>query len=291
MPSKRTDPGAVVITGASTGIGRACALHLDAMGFRVFAGVRADGDAEALCKEASSNLMPLRLDVTDGSSVAAAEETVYECLENHCEALSGLVNNAGIAVAGPLEVVPAEQFRQQFEVNLIGQMTVTQAFLPLLRKDKGRIVNMGSVNGRVSAPFIGPYCASKFGLEALTDALRMELRPWGISVSLVEPGSVRTPIWEKYGVDMDRLLSDLSPESRDLYGRAIAAARRAAIRRHGAGLRPERVAHAVAHALTARRPKTRYLIGWDARVGAAMAKVLPYRVLDELTLRYMGLPG
>jgi NAD(P)-dependent dehydrogenase (short-subunit alcohol dehydrogenase family) len=291
MPPKRTDPGGVVITGASTGIGRACALHLDAMGFRVFAGVRAEGDAEALCKEASGNLVPLRLDITDGSSVAAAEETVYECLENHSKPLSGLVNNAGIAVAGPLEVVPAEQFRQQFEVNLIGQMTVTQAFLPLLRKDKRRIVNMGSINGLVSAPFIGPYCASKFGLEALTDVLRMELKPWGISVSLVEPGSVRTPIWEKYGADMDRLLSDLSPESRELYGRAIAAARSAAFRRYGAGLRPERVAYAVAHALTARRPKTCYLIGWDARVGAAMAKLLPYRLLDELTLRYMGLPG
>jgi NAD(P)-dependent dehydrogenase (short-subunit alcohol dehydrogenase family) len=290
MPPKRTDPGGVVITGASTGIGRACALHLDAMGFRVFAGVRAEGDAEALLKEASGNLMPLRLDVTDRSSAAAAEDTVYECLEKHSEALSGLVNNAGIAVAGPLEVVTAEQLREQFEVNLIGQMTVTRAFLPMLRKNKGRIVNMGSVNGLVSAPFIGPYCASKFGLEALTDVLRMELKPWGISVSLVEPGSVRTPIWEKYEADMDVLLSDLSPESHELYGRAIAAARRGAVRRNRAGLHPERVARAVAHALTAKKPKTRYLIGWDAQVGAAMAKVFPDRLLDELTMRYMGLP-
>jgi len=235
--------------------------------------------------------MAIRLDVTDGRSVAAAEESVSECLETHSEPLSGLVNNAGISIAGPLEIVTAEQLRQQFDVNLVGQMAVTRAFLPLLRKHGGRIVNMGSVNGLVSAPFIGPYCASKFGLEALTDALRMELKPWGISVSLMEPGSIRTPIWEKYEADMGRLLSDLSPESHQLYGRSIAAARRAACRRHEAGRHPERVARAVVHALTAKKPRTRYMIGWDARVGAVMAKVLPTGLLDKLTMRYMGLSG
>lgn len=278
-----------MITGASTGIGRACALRLDRMGFRVFAGVREEADGEALAEGASEVLTPIVLDVEDEASVLRAVETVSSTVAEGA-GLWGLVNNAGTTVTGPLEFVPLAEFRRQLEVNLVGQLAVAQAFLPLIRRAGGRIVNMGSFNGLVSAPFIGPYCASKFGLEALTDTLRLELRPWGVSVSLIEPGSVRTPIWRKYGVYTDKLLGSLPEEALGLYGRAISAARAAAERRSESGIPPEAVANAVAHALTAKRPRTRYLVGLDARVGAVMAKVLPDRLMDELTARYMKLP-
>ena len=185
----------VVITGASTGIGEACALHLDQLGWRVFAGVRKDSDGEALQRKASPRLMPVRIDVTDAASIAGAREIVARELGDR--GLDGLVNNAGVVVAGPLEFVPMDDLRRQLEINVIGQIAVTQAFLSFVRTARGRIVNIGSVSGKMATPFVGPYAASKFAMEALTDALRCELRPWGIQVSIVEPGSIATPIWEK----------------------------------------------------------------------------------------------
>ncbi|MEK7693262.1 MAG: SDR family oxidoreductase, partial [Chloroflexota bacterium] len=184
----------VVITGASTGIGEACALHLDALGWRVFAGVRKGADGEALQRKASARLIPVRIDVTDQASIASACDAVAQ--ELGARGLDGLVNNAGIAVAAPLEFVPIDDLRRQLEINVIGQIAVTQAFLALIRTARGRIVNIGSVSGKLATPFTGPYSASKFAMEALTDALRIELRPWKIEVSIVEPGSIATPIWE-----------------------------------------------------------------------------------------------
>ena len=171
-------PRSVVITGASTGIGEACALELDRGGFRVFAGVRSEVAGEKLKAQASSRLTPVMIDVTDAASIAAAAEAVGRTLGD--AGLAGLVNNAGIAVAGPLEAVPIEALRQQFEVNVIGQVAVTQVFLPLLRKARGRVVNISSINGGLSLPYMGAYSASKFAMEAVTDALRVELRTWGI---------------------------------------------------------------------------------------------------------------
>src|SRR5262245_5535409 len=184
MPS-----GKIVITGASSGIGRA--MRLDQLGFHVFAGVRNPADGDALKSKSSERLSPVLLDVTSEDSIARAARSIGDA------PIAGLVNNAGIAVGGPLEMVPIPLWRKQFEVNVIGQVAVTQAFLPLLRVGRGRIVNIGSIAGRSALPFTSPYCSSKFALEGLSDSLRMELRQWGISVSIVEPGSIRTPIWEK----------------------------------------------------------------------------------------------
>ena len=280
---------AVVITGASTGIGEACALRFDKLGFRVFAGVRKEADGERLQRQTSDRLSPVFLDVTDEASIASAAEMVRAAVGD--AGLAGLVNNAGITVPGPLEFLPIEDLRLQIEVNLIGQIAVTQAFLPLLRQGKGRIVNMGSVGGRMATPFIGAYCASKFALEGATDSLRQELRPWGISVSIVEPGSIATPIWEKGVAAAEKLNEKLPQRAHDLYDTAVAAMRRAVDKRTAAGIPPDEVAKAVAHALTAKRPKTRYLVGLDARLPAMFAKILPDRVRDGLVARAMGLPS
>lgn len=278
----------VVITGASTGIGRACALRLDRMGWRVFAGVRRPADGEALRAKASERLTPVEIDVTNEASIARAAEQAVEATGD--EGLGGLVNNAGISVAGPLEFLPLEELRRQLEVNVTGQVAVTQAFLPLIRKGNGRIVFMGSISGRLATPFLGPYAASKFALEAIADALRVELRPWDIPVSIVEPGSIATPIWDKGQDAADELEQRLSPQGHELYDPAIAAVRQAARDAAARGVPPGRVARAVAHALTARRPKTRYLVGNDARLQLAMASLLPDRARDSMVSRVMKLP-
>lgn len=190
-----TPPGirSVVITGASSGIGQACALRLHQSGFHVFAGVRAKADAQTIRLRGEQRLQPLFLDVTISESIAAARETVEASV--HPGGLSGLVNNAGIPLGGPLEFLDLDDIRCQFDVNFFGAISVTQAFLPLLRRARGRIVNMSSSGGLLALPFMGPYAASKFAMEAISDSLRVELKPWGISVSVVEPGAIATPIW------------------------------------------------------------------------------------------------
>jgi len=279
--------GAVVVTGSSTGIGKACALHLDAVGFSVFAGVRKQADGHALKSEASSRLTPILVDVTDADSIASAARVVASALGDG--ALSGLVNNAGIVVPGPLECLPIDQLRQQFEVNVVGQIAVTQAFAAMLRRGCGRIVNIGSVSGRISSPLLGPYCASKFALEALTDALRMELLPHGVHVCIVDPGSIDTPIWDKSLAKADGLMESLSPEANELYGEAMVKVGEAARKMGQNGIPPAAVVDAVSHALTARRPKPRYNVGRKAKLGVILARVLPSRILDRLILRSLRL--
>ena len=286
---KDQDPRAVLVTGASTGIGEACALHLDRIGFRVFAGVRRDGDGAALRQRASDRLTPVMLDVTDGASIAAAAAQIAESVG--AAGLFGLVNNAGVSVAGPLEFIPLDDFRRQLEVNVTGQLAVTQAMLPLIRAAHGRVVNIGSVSGKLATPFVGPYCASKFALEALSDALRIELRPWRIPVSLVEPGSIATPIWEKAQAAADDMERRLPARAHELYGAAIAAVREMAKKTAARGIPPARVAAAVAHALTAKRPRTRYPVGVDARIQGVIAGVVPDGLRDALVAQQMGLPG
>ena len=224
---------AVVITGASTGIGQACALELDRRGFRVFAGVRSDAAAKRLESEASSRLTPLLIDVTDTALIGTAAEVVADLLNG--DGLAGLVNNAGIAVGGPLEALPIDALRRQLEVNVIGQVAVTQAFLPLLRKARGRVVNISSINGGLAVPYMGAYCASKFALEAITDALRLELRQWNIEVSAVAPAMIATPIWEKSLAAADQLSQRIAPQTLALYDADLAAIRRSVERTARAG--------------------------------------------------------
>jgi NAD(P)-dependent dehydrogenase (short-subunit alcohol dehydrogenase family) len=273
--------GAVVVTGASTGIGEACARQLDALGYAVFAGVRREADGEKLREHASARLMPIMLDVTDAASISAAESEIARAVGD--AGLMGLVNNAGIAVAGPLEFLPISELRHQLEVNVVGQIAVTQALLPLIRRGHGRIVNIGSISGKLAGPLTGAYAASKFAIEALTDSLRRELRPWQIHVAVVEPGVTATPIWQKSLQAGEDLAVDLPPQATTLYGPAIEQARRSA--RHnakGGGTPPTQVARAVIHALTAKRPHTRYPVGRDARIGSFLAWLLPDGAKDRL---------
>jgi len=278
----------VVITGASTGIGAACALHLDRLGFTVFAGVRKIEDGATLQRQGVSGLSPLLLDVTDGDIIRHAQAIVAERVGS--SGLFGLVNNAGIAVVGPLEAVPIPDLRRQLDINVIGQIEVTQVFLPLIRKARGRIVNMGSIAGRGAMPLMGPYSASKFALEAMTDALRLELQQWGIDVSIVEPGAIATPIWEKSGKDAADLETAMPGETRTMYATLVAAVRKVVGEAAKRAISADAVAQAVEHALTASRPKTRYLVGADAKLRALMIKLLPDRLSDAVLTWALKLP-
>ena len=226
---------AVLVTGAGSGIGLATARLLTAKGYRVYGGVRREEDAARLAQE---GVVPLLLDVTREEDLLRARERLVG------EGLWGLVVNAGIAVAGPLELVPLSAFREALEVNVLGAFATVKAFLPLLRASRGRVVLMGSVSGLVALPLMGPYAASKFALEALADALRVELLPFGVRVVLIEPGSVATPIWER---SLRRAEGDLEPPppgTEGVYGRYLEVARRVAERSAKRGLPPERVAEA-----------------------------------------------
>ena len=278
----------VVITGASTGIGAACALHLDRLGFTVIAGVRKLEDGAALQRAGASGLIPLLLDVTDETLIRKAQAIVSEKVGSH--GLYGLINNAGIAVVGPLEAVPIPDLRRQLEINVIGQIAVTQAFLPLIRQARGRIVNMGSIAGRGAMPLMGPYSASKFALEAMTDALRLELQQWGIQVSIVEPGAIATPIWEKSGKGATDLETAMPMDMRAMYAALVTAVRKVVGEASARAISADAVAQAVEHALTAPRPKTRYLVGTDAKLRALMIKLLPDRLADTVLTWALKLP-
>jgi NAD(P)-dependent dehydrogenase (short-subunit alcohol dehydrogenase family) len=194
-----------------------------------------------------------------------------------------------VAVAGPIEFIPVDEFRHQLDVNVVGQVAATQAFLPALRKARGRVVNMGSIGGRVALPLLAPYAASKFALEAITDSLRRELRPWGMEVSIVEPGGIATPIWDKARAANEALAARMPPETEQLYGKLIDKARSETAELSRTGVPAVKVAEAVAHALTAEKPKTRYLVGRDAKLRARLAALLPDRTFDALIARALGL--
>jgi NAD(P)-dependent dehydrogenase (short-subunit alcohol dehydrogenase family) len=266
-----------LVTGTSTGIGRACALHLAAHGFEVLAGVRDEADAPP-------GLEPVRLDVTNEADIAAAAERVGPHLH-------ALVNNAGIAVNGPIEVLPIAEWRRQLEINVIGPVAITQALLPALLSARGRIVNISSISGRFAIPLTAPYAASKFAIEAVSDALRREVGPHGVHVACVEPGAIATPVWSKSRAEGERLVADMPADARRRYDTIINALRREAERGERDGLPPEAVAEAVGHAVTASRPRTRYVVGRDARVRAVMARVLPDRALDALVRRALTSGG
>ncbi len=276
----------VLITGASTGIGRATALHLDGKGWRVFAGGRREEDAASLREAGSERLVPLMLDVTDSAQIAAAAERIGE--EVGEGGLDGLVNNAGVAMPSPLETLPIDDFKRQIEINLTGQVAVTQALLPQIRAARGRIVFLSSIGGRIAFPFTGAYHAAKFGIEAVGDVFRRELHGWGISVSVIEPGSIATAIWDRGEREADEI-GERSPAREELYGKAIARYRKVMRKTAERGIPPEKVAGTIEHALSSRHPRSRYLVGLDAKIQARLKYVIPTRLFDRILIRAVGL--
>jgi NAD(P)-dependent dehydrogenase (short-subunit alcohol dehydrogenase family) len=275
----------VLVTGASTGIGRATALRLDASGWRVYAGVRDPADGESLRQAGSEWLTPLTLDVTEPEQIATAAARVEEESE---DGLHGLVNNAGVAIPGPLETIPLEDFRRQLEVNLVAYVAVTQALLHSIRTAKGRVVFVSSIGGRMAFPFGGPYHVSKFGTEAVGDVFRQELRPWGLRVAIIEPGSIDTPIWER-GQRKATEIEAKAPKTDLLYGAAIEKFRKLIQDTAERGIPPEKVAKAIAHALESNRPRSRYLVGLDAKVQARLKPLIPTPLFDRIVARTLGL--
>ena len=272
-----------LVTGASTGIGRATVLRLDRAGNRVIASVRRDEDGEKLKEAASDRLEHVIIDVTDEASIGAARERV----DALAQGLDGLVNNAGTGIAGPLELLPMEHFRAQIEINLIGQVAVTQAFLSLLRGSRGRVVFVSSIGGKMALPFNGAYSASKFGLEAIGDSLRREVQPFGMGVVLVEPGAVATPIWNKGVERADKLLEDAPPDALQLYEQRLTAFRKLAAETAARGVDPDEVAQVIETALTTERPRTRYVVGRDAKMRARVARLVSDRTFDRLVARQL----
>ncbi|MDX6581830.1 MAG: hypothetical protein QOI10_1014 [Solirubrobacterales bacterium] len=274
--------GAVVVTGASTGIGRAAALMLDREGFSVFAGVRKPEDGEPLRAEGSERLETVICDVTDAATIAATAERVREATGGK---LAGLVNNAGITVQGPVEALPLDDYRHQLEVNVVGQIAVTQALLAMIREARGRVVFISSIGGRGGLPYLSPYNASKAAIGAVADSLRQEMKQFGVEVSYVEPGAIATEIWAK-GIDGAPALREaMGPEMNDLYGPKLDRLSALAEKTGASGLPPDAVAKVILHALTASRPKARYVVGGEAKVTAALRTYLPKRVFDRLVER------
>lgn len=247
------------------------------IGWSVFAGIRDQAASAALVAASAGAIRPVKCDVTNSEQIESAVSQIMAATEG---SLDGLVNNAGIAVPGPLELVSIEEVRRQLEVNVIGQAAVTQPLITALRSSTGRIVNIGSVSGLFTPPMLGVYAMSKYAIEAFSDGLRRELNTSGISVSLIEPGSIDTPFWEKSRAWALPVLDTMSEEQRNLYGATIDKLAAKAASRPGSGV--HLVVNAVEHALTSRRPKTRYPIGRSAQVISRLRRILPDRALDRL---------
>ena len=281
--------GAVLVTGASSGIGRATALYLEQLGFSVFASVRNEQDGQVLRSEASGGIVPVLMDVTEPASIERAREQISQTVGD--AGLAGLVNNAGVGFVSPLEFVPLDDLRWLFEVNFFGLLSVTQVFLPLLRQRSGRIVNLSSTASIMVAPFHGPYSASKLAMNGLSDALRLELKPLGIQVSVVVCGSIQTPMWEKGEYLSDRVAKKFPPNAMELYGTPYRKLRDYFSKIGKAGVPPKSAALKIAHALTARSAKHTYFVGPDANFYNIANKLLYGRLRDWVVLRSIGLPG
>jgi NAD(P)-dependent dehydrogenase (short-subunit alcohol dehydrogenase family) len=286
MASSRLIPAlskSVLVTGASSGLGRAAAIHLSQLGFRVFAGVRAPASAAELSglQHAPGSITPVMLDVTDAAAISAAGDFVDEAAAD--TGLWGLVNNAGVAITAPLECVSADVLRTQLETNVIGALAVSQRFLPALRASRGRIVNVSSGLGSVALPYLGVYAAAQFAKEGMSDALRRELRPLGVSVSVVHPAVVPTPIWGKMRESADAILAAAPADVVDVYRASFIATLQASDARVQASrATPAEFTRAVVHALTAERPKIRYRVGAESWSSTVARRMLPDRVLDAL---------
>jgi NAD(P)-dependent dehydrogenase (short-subunit alcohol dehydrogenase family) len=282
-----TEKRNILITGSSKGIGEACALHFTRQGHRVFAGVRKPEDAQRLQQQAGENLVPVFLDVTVQDQIDAAAKLIRA--EVGEQGLWGLVNNAGSAVSGPLEFLPVDDLRWQFEVNYFGQVALTQAMLPLIRTAKGRVVNITSVSGRFVSPFLGPYAGSKHALETFSDALRRELARWDIKVISIQPSAIATPIWDTALARIQKMLDSLPPDAHRYYGKDFETMLAHTAASEKRGLPPQKVVDAVDHALFARRPRLRYPIGIQAWATTQIVRrFIPDRWVDwavQLVLR------
>lgn len=277
----------VLVSGATSGIGLACALELCARGFTVVAGGRDVTTLAALERRAVTGLVPCRLDVTDADSVELAVRRADALSAGR--GLAGIVCNAGVSHLGPLELQPIQRLQEMLDVNVTGTVRLTQQALPALRRRRGRVVLIGSIAGRSALPFLGGYSASKHALEALADALRAEVAPWGIGVALVEPGTTDTPIGDKALASLDAIAA--TPEGEALYRTAMAAFRRQVTTAIGRALPPSTVVAAVVHALTAPQPRTRYLVGREARERVWLKRLLPDRLHDLAVRMVVGLPA
>lgn len=277
----------ILITGASSGIGEISAVTLAESGFQVIAGVRKEEDAERL-RSKHKNITSVFIDVTNNDSINEAFNKITEIVGEN--GLFGLVNNAGIAIAGPLEFLPVERLRQQLEINVIGQVNITQHALPFIRKAQGRIANISSIAGFTAFPFKGAYAASKFAVEALSDSLRRELKPWGIPVSIIEPGVIKTPIWEKSINLVEDIIAEMPPEAEKYYGSVYRNLLERTLKRvQNKGALPEQVAKAILHTMTSSRPKTRYLVGKDAYFLSYCLTKLPDKCVDHFICKRVGL--
>jgi NAD(P)-dependent dehydrogenase (short-subunit alcohol dehydrogenase family) len=273
----------VLVTGAARGIGRATALRLAAAGWDVIAGVRAAADRDLLAQAQPGRITPVTLDITDEDHLAALDGVLPADL-------NAVVNNAGIVVGGPLEAVPLSELRRQLEVHVVAQAAVTQAVLPRLRKSRGRLLFVSSVSGRIATPMTGPYNASKFALEGMVDAWRMELAPWGVRVVLIEPAQTDTDMWRRAVRDLDDAVATLSPHHRDLYAKHIAGFRKSIPRSQRMATPAEGVAATIEKVLAKRRPRARYVVGASARAQAFLAQLTPTAVLDAALRAAAGTP-
>ena len=278
--------GAVLVTGTSSGIGKATALQLERLGFRVFATVRNERDKHSMSLEAPVGIVPLLMDVTDQASIMRAREQVGQSVGE--AGLAGLVNNAGVGFTSPLEFVPMDEIRWLYDVNVFGLLAVTQAFLPLLRQAKGRIVNISSTASIMVAPFHGPYSSSKLAVNGISNALRLELKPHGVQVSVVVCGSINTPMWEKGGEIVARVSSRFPPQAMELYGKAFRRLGEYFNRIGKAGIPPEAAARQIAHALSAPRPKHTYYVGPDANFYKIADHFISGRLREWFILRATG---
>jgi len=273
----------VLVTGAARGIGRAIVDHLASTGWDVIAGVRTDQDADAVTKAHPQRVSAVILDITDAGHIAKLAKSLPERLD-------AVINNAGVAVAGPVETVSPDSWREQLEVNVIGQFAVTQAVLPQLRKARGRVLFISSVNGRIATPMLGPYSASKFALEAAADALRVELRAWGISVVLIEPAQTDTDMWRTAGDMVLEVEAGMSPAQRDLYAKHIVGMKKFVPRARKMASPTDKVVAVVEEALTARRPKARYVVALLPKIQIMLVTNMPAALRDRLMGFMVGLP-
>lgn len=273
----------VLVTGASRGIGRSIATHLAAKGWDVLAGVRSDDDAASVTAIDPRRVSAVQLDVADDEQVKRLDTVLPDRLD-------AVVNNAGIVVAGAMETVTTEEWRKQLDVNVIGQLSVTRAVLPRLRRSRGRVVFISSINGQLSFPLMGAYCASKFALEAAAEALRMELRPWHIAVSVIEPAQTDTDMWSTAPEMVTEAEAALTPEQRALYARHIAGMKKRIPLSQKMAVAPEKVSAVVERALTARRPRARYVVGIGPKLQVATMTNLPAAARDRIMRLVAGQP-
>ncbi|AFY54602.1 short-chain alcohol dehydrogenase [Rivularia sp. PCC 7116] len=279
---------AILIAAASSGIGAACAKKFAQQGVWVFAGVRNLEKGTALQQEAGDNITPVLIDVTDLATIEAAVAHISKVLKQRDATLTGLLNNAAQEYIGPFELLPLEWVRQEMEVGYFGYLSMIKAFLPLLRQSQGRIVNVSSINGRCVFPTVGSGCATKYAIEALSDALRLELVPWNIKVALIEPGAIATPLWQKSHATFEKLPSLVTPKQLNLYypcwQQSLQKAALDTQKYYAMGIPVQKAVDVIAHALFSKKPKVRYLLGWDAKLIALARWLLPDWLFDRLAI-------